>query len=104
MARVAAAAARDLGLDVEAEPLLRVCRPVRDQATLDRVQRRANVVGAMRARRRASARRDAAALVVDDIVTTGATAAEAVRALGAAGVRVVGIAVVAATPPRLATR
>jgi predicted amidophosphoribosyltransferase len=37
-------------------------------------------------------------LVVDDILTTGATVAEAVRVLSAASHRPLGIAVVAATP------
>jgi predicted amidophosphoribosyltransferase len=39
-------------------------------------------------------------IVVDDILTTGATVAEAVRVLSGAGHRPIGIAVAAATPRR----
>lgn len=104
MARVAAAQLRRVGLDIAVESLLRVSRSVRDQASLDRDQRRANLHGAMRARRPPPSRGDRMAVVVDDIVTTGATASEAARALGEVGVNVVGAAVVAATALRPAGR
>ena len=73
--------------------------PVRDSAGLTTAARAANLDAAMRAR---PPRRDGrAAVVVDDIVTTGATLREAARALRAAGWTVVGAAVVAATPRRV---
>jgi predicted amidophosphoribosyltransferase len=105
MARVAAATARGSGVDVRLARLLRPTRRLADQAGLDAAQRAANLDGAMTARApgpaaRATAAAAVRAVVVDDVLTTGATAAEAQRALVAAGVEVVGIATVAATRRR----
>jgi predicted amidophosphoribosyltransferase len=80
-------------------PALRHARAVADQAGLAVADRRANLAGALAVRRpaRLAAR---AVLVVDDIVTTGATGAEAVRALTEAGAAVTAVVAVAATPKR----
>jgi predicted amidophosphoribosyltransferase len=79
-------------------------RAVRDQAGLGTRARAANLAGALRAvPRRVSALRGGTVVLVDDVVTSGATLAEAARALGAAGVPVLGAAVVAATRRRAAT-
>jgi predicted amidophosphoribosyltransferase len=66
---------------------------VGDSAGLDPTARGANLGGAMTARPPAGC----TAVLVDDIATTGTTLREATRALRAAGWRVVGAAVVAAT-------
>ena len=72
--------ARRLGLPARA--LLDRVRPTRPQVGLDRTRREANVGGAFRARRAAAGLR---VCLVDDVLTTGATAAAAARALLAAG-------------------
>jgi predicted amidophosphoribosyltransferase len=69
-----------------------------DQVGLGRAARAANLNCTMRATSRVIGARSL--VVVDDIVTTGSTVAEAVRALRAAGVDPLGAAVVAATRRR----
>jgi predicted amidophosphoribosyltransferase len=102
LAREAASLLRCAGADVVADgpgvPRLVHTRRVRDQAGLDRAERAANLEGAFAVRRAVgpSGGRRLDVLVVDDVLTTGATLAEAVRALRSAGLRVVGTAVVAA--------
>ena len=108
-ARMAARAARALrreGVDVEVWPVLRVSARVRDQAGLRSTQRATNLDGSMHVPRRVlPALAGTRVVVVDDVVTTGATLREAARALRAAGAEVTGAAAVAATcrrwrPPR----
>jgi predicted amidophosphoribosyltransferase len=77
---------------------LRLTRAVQDSAGLDAATRATNLAGAFVARPPRSP--GACAVLVDDIVTTGATLAEAARALTQAGWHTVGGAVVAATPLR----
>ena len=93
--RLARAAGRGAGL--RAARLLTHRRAVADQAGLDTAGRAANLAGALVARR---SLQGVVVVVVDDVVTTGATLVEATRALVAAGARVHGAAVVAATARR----
>ncbi len=96
LARAAAAALGDHGVDARAVRALRLRRQTRDQASLPAARRRRNVAGAFAVRR---ARRSGAPVVlVDDVTTTGATLAAARRALEAGGVPVAAVAVVAAVP------
>jgi predicted amidophosphoribosyltransferase len=94
------------GFDVETRRLLRLRAGVVDQAGLDASQRAANLAGSMQARASAVARllsrRPRVRVVVcDDVLTTGSTSREAQRALETAGLDVVRVAAVAATPRRV---
>lgn len=77
--------------------LLALRGSVRDQRGLGRTERHENLRGVMIARRVEGLH----VVIVDDVVTTGATLIEAARALRAAGAVVVGAATIAATPARL---
>jgi predicted amidophosphoribosyltransferase len=85
---------RRVGVEARVTPSLRLLRPVRDQAGLSAAARGANVRGSMGARRQPAGK----LVVVDDVVTTGATLTEAVRVLRAVGSDVAGAAVVAHRP------
>ena len=93
--RLARAAGRRSGVPV-APGALRQVRAVPDSAGLGVRERSANLHRALAAQ----PGEGRVAVLVDDIVTTGATLGEAHRALGAAGWTVGGAAVVAATPRR----
>lgn len=75
---------------------LELVRATARQTELSRAARRRNVAGALRASRRFDAY--ACVVLVDDVVTTGATFREAARALRAAGAPRVIAAAAARTP------
>ncbi|MFJ6796409.1 ComF family protein [Streptomyces sp. NPDC091268] len=91
IALAASARLRGAGVAARVAPVLRLRRAVADQAGLGARERWENLAGAMEARRdavRLVAGAGAGAVrvvLVDDVMTTGATLAEAARALRAAG-------------------
>ncbi|MGN6474344.1 MAG: ComF family protein [Mycobacteriales bacterium] len=79
-------------------PVLTQRRRVADSARLSAGARAANLAGALVVRPSVvRAVRGVEVVVVDDLVTTGATITEATAALRAAGARVIGAAAIAAT-------
>jgi ComF family protein len=97
---VAAAAAQVAGWPL-VRPALRVQRRLVDQSTLGHRERAANLAGAYALRSGAAAELPGRSVVlVDDVVTTGATLAEAARVVRARGGLVVGAATLAATQRR----
>lgn len=86
------------GAGLASTPVLRQHGRVHDQVGLSRDERVANKLGSLEARRRLDGFR---CVLVDDIVTTGATILEARRAVLEAGGEVLGMATLAQTRRRL---
>ncbi len=97
LARQAATRLRRQGACALTLPVLRQRRGVRDQAGLSVRERAGNLSDGLHLRRGCDVS-GLDVLVVDDVVTTGATLAAAAAALRSGGARVLGAAVVAATP------
>ncbi|MFB4313305.1 ComF family protein [Actinomadura sp. 21ATH] len=101
MAEAAAGRLRAAGAAVSVLQALRQRRRVLDQAGLPVGRRAANLAGALEVLPSAAVA-GRTVVLVDDVITTGATLAEAARALRAADARVAAAATVAATPLRRA--
>jgi ComF family protein len=94
-ALLARAVARELAAPLNPTALVRV-RHTPSQTNLDRAARRRNLRGAFRAR--PGLRAPARVWLVDDVITTGSTVADAARALRAAGAKNVTVICAARTP------
>ena len=92
LARRAASLLDAVGLPARSARVLAHTRRVTDQSGLTIGERRRNLRGALRARRQVPG----TVIIIDDLVTTGASLAEAVRALQAEGMRVAGCGVLCA--------
>jgi predicted amidophosphoribosyltransferase len=96
LARRAAAALAGAGLAAAVAPALRMGTGVRDSVGLAPAARRANLAGRVLARRAGLPPVGTSVVLVDDVVTTGATAAACTLALGRTGIAVSAIVVLAA--------
>lgn len=89
---------RTLGHTANVLPALRHQRRVADQVGLTHLERAQNLRGALAVRPAAASRLiQRPAVLIDDVTTSGATLAEAARAIRAAGGQPIGAAVIAAT-------
>jgi predicted amidophosphoribosyltransferase len=109
LVRAAAARLSADGLPCHAVALLRTRAGLADQSGLGAAARAVNLAGALRVhqpalRRLARSGRPHHVIVCDDVLTTGATAAEAQRALRGVGLPPLAVAAVAATQRRTAGR
>lgn len=86
LARAVAAALAARGHPVAVAPALRLDRGVRDSAGLGAADRVANLAGRVHCHPPGTPPKGTRVVLVDDVVTTGATAAACVRALGEVGV------------------
>lgn len=98
MARAAAATLAACGRPTGVAPCLYLARRARDSVGLDAAGRAANLAGAIRFEARASPPPGARVVVLDDVLTSGATVCGSCEALAAHGVSPAGVLVLAAVP------
>jgi predicted amidophosphoribosyltransferase len=101
VAAMATAAARTVagaGTPSGVAPCLWTGRGARDSVGLDAARRAANLAGRITLDARAAPTDGACVVVLDDVLTTGATAAASCGCLLAAGFRVAGVLTVASVP------
>ena len=85
LANAAASVLAARGIEVAVAPALELAGGARDAVGLDRAERMANLAGRLRFRQAGRPPPGYALVVLDDVVTTGATAAACVRALASEG-------------------
>jgi ComF family protein len=88
---IAWAAANDWGFEFQSRWLEKI-RQTDRQATLSKATRQQNLINSFQANRAVAGKR---ILLIDDIMTTGATLKQAAQAIGSAGGLVIGAAVIA---------
>jgi predicted amidophosphoribosyltransferase len=91
------------GIPAAVTPALRLDRGVRDSVGLDAVARAANLAGRIRPREADLPPPGTGVILIDDVVTTGATAAASTAALAAADLAVSVVLVLASAAPLLRT-
>lgn len=104
MARAAARLVAGRGGRAGVAPCLYTVRSARDSVGLDSAGRRANLADRVRWRPSAAPPTGSRVALVDDVLTTGATATAACRVLAEAGVRVELVLVLASVPGWVAAR
>jgi predicted amidophosphoribosyltransferase len=97
LANAAASVLAARGIEVAVAPALELAGGVRDAVGLDRAERMANLAGRLRFRQAGRPPPGYALVVLDDVVTTGATAAACVRALASEGFTVSAVLTLLAT-------
>jgi predicted amidophosphoribosyltransferase len=97
LARWCAAELARAGPGVVVAPVLELARSTADSVGLDPAARAANLAGRVRLRPRASPPRGSPVVLLDDVITTGATAAACHQVLTAAGLEVTAVLALTST-------
>ncbi|GLY34915.1 hypothetical protein Amsp01_009390 [Amycolatopsis sp. NBRC 101858] len=91
LAVAAASVLAERGFEVAVAPALELTGGARDAVGLDRAERVANLAGRLRFREAGRPPPGFPVVVLDDVITTGATAAACVRALAGEGIEVAAV-------------